>query len=88
MKIKKGFLMRELAGKYVVVPVGSEENLFRGMVQMNKVGAFLWQCLETEKEKDELIQALLEKYEVDGQSALRDVETFLEKLIAAGILEE
>lgn len=87
MKMKNGFLMRELAGRYVVVPVGTDTNQFRGMVQMNKVGAFLWESLQSEKDKEELIRELLDKYQVDRERAERDVDIFINKLEAAGILE-
>lgn len=87
MRIKDGFLMRELSGRYVVVPVGTEENQFRGMVQMNKVGAFLWKSLQSDKEKEELVEELLAQYQVDREDARRDVDIFVEKLKAAGILE-
>ena len=46
MRIKNGFFMREVAGKYVVVPVGAQTNEFKGMIQMNQTGAFLWKALE------------------------------------------
>ena len=46
MRIKNGFFMREVAGKYFVVPVGAQTNEFKGMIQMNQTGAFLWKALE------------------------------------------
>ena len=46
MKIKTGFMMREVAGKFVAVPVGVGANDFKGMLQTNKTGAFLWKLLE------------------------------------------
>ena len=35
MKLKKGYIMKELAGRYVVLPVGGEPEGFQGMIQMN-----------------------------------------------------
>ena len=42
IKLKNGFLLREIAGENVVVPVDEARELFRGMIQLNGVGAFLW----------------------------------------------
>lgn len=40
MKLKKGYIMKELAGRYVVLPVGGEPEGFQGMIQMNVTGGF------------------------------------------------
>lgn len=87
MKIKKGFLMREVAGKYVVVPVGTGTNEFKGMVQMNKIGAFLWNSLGQDQTLEDLVQKVLEKYDVTEEQAVIDVEKFTGELLNAGILE-
>lgn len=87
MKIKKGFLIREVAGKYVAVPVGAKEQTFKGMIQMNRLGAFLWRTLETEHTEEKLIQLILEKYEVTEEKAKADVKRFIRELENAGILE-
>ena len=41
MKIKDGFMIREVAGSYVVVPVGKRADEFNGMVHWNETGSFL-----------------------------------------------
>ena len=82
MKLKKGYIMKELAGRYVVLPVG-----FQGMIQMNVTGGFLWECLSEERTKQELIDLFLEKYDASREDAEADVNTFIENLSKAGILE-
>lgn len=86
MKIKEGFIMREVAGKYVVVPVGVGTDIFKGMIQMNGLGAFLWKKLKEEQTKESLIESVLENYEVSGEKAAEDIDKFIEKLTDAGIL--
>lgn len=46
--------MREVAGKFVAVPVGVGANDFKGMLQTNKTGAFLWKLLEKNRRKKRL----------------------------------
>ena len=87
MKIKNGFLMKKIAGKFVVVPVGNAGHEFQGMIQMNQVSAFLWEMLGSEHSQEELVGALLEKYEVSEEQAACDVKAFVEKLSAAGIID-
>lgn len=87
MKISKEFAMREIAGNYIVIPVGEKTVNFNAMITLNETGAFLWKQLEEEKNKQELLDLMLEEYEVDNKTAESDIEKFVEKLEAAGILE-
>ncbi len=63
MKIKDGYLLREVAETNVVVPVGAALN-FSGMITLNGTGAFLWKQLSQDTTEDRLQKALLEEYEV------------------------
>ena len=87
MKLKKGYIMKELAGRYVVLPVGGEPEEFQGMIQMNVTGLFLCECLSEESTKQELVDLFLQKYDSSREYAEADVNTFIENLSKAGILE-
>ena len=86
MKRNSDFLLREIAGTVVVVPVGAAAAGFAGMITMNPTGAFLWQQLETEQTVESLTAALLENYEVTAEKAQADVVGFLEKLMPTGAI--
>lgn len=87
MKIKDGFLLREVAGSHIVVPLGGAAD-FGGMMTLNPVGAVLWAAMESDTDENALTEKLLAKYDVDAQTAARDVHRFTEKLRAAGLLED
>ena len=57
------------------------------MIQMNVTGGLLWECLSEERKKQELIDLFLEKYDASREDAEADVNTFIENLSKAGILE-
>ena len=73
MKIKKGFMLREVAGNFVVVAVGEASKKFNGVINLNESGAFLWKKLADGIEKEKLIDALLEEYEVSKEIATADI---------------
>lgn len=77
MRIKEGYMLREAAGETVVVPFGEEALNFQGIISLNETGALLWKELEQGCEKKELVQALLDEYEVDAETAEKDVNEFL-----------
>lgn len=87
MKVKEGFLLREVAGKTIVVPVGSELN-FSGMISLNETGSFLWNCLTDTTTEEELLTKLMNEYDIDCEAAKADIDEFLEKLKKLDILED
>ena len=54
MKIKTGFMMREVAGKFVAVPVGVGANDFKGMLQTIKREHFSGNYLRKNRRKKRL----------------------------------
>ena len=65
LKLKEGFILREVAGETVVIPSGEDINL-NMMITLNGTGAFLWQKLEQGCTEEELVAALLAEYDVDA----------------------
>ena len=79
MKIKEGFLLRNIAGQTVVLPTGGDLDL-NMMITLNDTGAFLWEHLQEETDETALVQALLAEYDVNEKTAATAVSAFLEKL--------
>lgn len=86
MKIKEGFLLREVAGQTVVIPTGTTMEL-NAMITLNETGAFLWKAMQEETTEDALVQALLKEYDVDEATAKDAVKAFVAKLNENGIAE-
>ena len=80
MKIKEGFILRQVAGENVVIPAG--ENLDTNMmITLNDSGAFLWNQLQQEITVDELVDKVVAEYpDVDRSTAKIAVEGFVEQL--------
>ena len=86
MKLKQDFVLREVAGEYIIIPVSALDDAFKGIMTLNETGAFIWKAIEAGKEKEEIIESLLEEYEVDKDHASRNVDDFCEQLEKLGIL--
>ena len=88
MKIKEGFILREIAGSFVVVPVGQNLVDFSSMITLNETGAFLWNALAEDVSEDELCKKLLSEYDgVSEEDALCDIKDFVKILEEKDILE-
>lgn len=88
MKIKDGFAKREIAGSYIVVPVGNTIMDFNGMITLNESGSFFWDCFKKDITVDEAVEMVTEEYEVDRQTAKNDIENFVKLLKSNNLIDE
>ena len=79
MKLKEGFILREVAGETIVIPSGDSLDL-NMMISLNETGKVLWECLDKGAEETELVAALLAEYDVDEATAKTHVAAFVQKL--------
>lgn len=79
LKLKEGFILREIGGEIMVIPSGEELDL-NMMITLNETGRFLWERLEQGTTVEALVSALLAEYEVEEAVALENVKAFVEKL--------
>lgn len=86
MKVSADFILREVADTWVVMPLRTNVLDFSGMVRLNNSGAMLWKILEEGASRDELIQAMIERYDVSEEQAERDLDEFLGVLNKVGCL--
>ena len=86
MKLKDGFVLREVAGEYVVLPSGEELDL-NMMITLNESGSFLWKKLTVGAEEEELVSAILAEYDTDRETAAKSVAAFVAKLKEHNFLE-
>jgi len=86
MKISDGYILRNVAGKNIVVSVGSDVS-FNGMLTLNETGAFFWELLKEDTTKEKMLEAILSEYDVPSEEAEKDIDEFIDKLASAKILE-
>lgn len=87
MKINRDFMMRDIAGEKIVVPTGESAKL-NALITLNSVAAFLWEALQEDRTPEEVKKMVLDEYEVDEETAERDVNGFIDALRQFGMLEE
>lgn len=87
MKINENFVLRQVAGSWIVLSVADKTVNFNGMLTLNETGLMLWKLLEKGSSREALAQALTDEYDVTFAEALADVDEYLGKLERAGCLE-
>jgi hypothetical protein len=79
-RIRPGYVLRPFLEECLVIPVGVQKNVEPSMGILNPVGQFLWELLQDEKSFDQLLQAVLEEFDVDSQTAAQDIQDYLKEL--------
>lgn len=84
----EGLIARKIGGEQVLVPVGKMTQKFNGMITQNETAAFLWNALKTPKTIEELVNEVMQEFEVGEQLARRDVSGYVLGGVKIGTIVE
>lgn len=87
MKIKEGFVVRQVADSWMAVPVGSMAGEMGGLIALNDTAADIWQILQEEHSEEEVAEILQLEYDTDMDVIRAHVHEFVEELSQKGILD-
>jgi hypothetical protein len=88
MTIKEGFVLRTICGQNVVSGEGTSQVNFSKLVSLNETAAYLFKAVQgREFTAETLANLLLDAYEVDRETALKDAETLCAQWKEIGIVE-
>ena len=86
MKIKSGFILKEIAGENVLMFLDS--SLKNKVITLNETGTFIFKLISEGKTAEEITAALLSEYDIDETNAKADVSKFIQALSSIGALED
>ena len=88
MRLKDGFVLREIAGQRIVIALGEASQKFHGMINLNETSGFIWKCIENGMSEEEITEKIVEEYEVNYEKANCDIKKVVLKLEKLGVLED
>lgn len=88
MRAVEGMVIREIAGETLLIPTGELTSQYNGLITVNDVSALIWKMLQNECTYEELLQAILDEFEVEEERARLDLTALLEKLKNMNLLVE
>lgn len=80
MKRSTDFILQTIGDISLIVPKNREYLAGRDIITTNETGSFLWNCLQNETTRDELIKEIRSIYDIDEETAAADIDAFLQKL--------
>lgn len=88
MKIKEGFVLRTICGQNVISGEGSANVNYSSLISLNETAAYLFKELQGEEFTEETaVDLLLDQYEVDRETAAKDVKALLAKWVEIGLAQ-
>ena len=88
MRIKNGFVLREMCGENIITAEGIENVRFDKLISLNASAAYLWnELVGKDFTVEEMADLLVSRYEISKEVALKDSARLAEAWINAGVAE-
>lgn len=88
MRVSNNYISRNIAQEHLLIPTGEAALSVKGLIALSESGSLLYQKLQSECTREDLISALTQEYDVDASTAGEDVDAFLEQMRQLNMLEE
>jgi hypothetical protein len=88
MKIKDGFIMKNVAGSNVVLPLGERQSEIHGIITFNEIGAEVFNMLDGTNSVEEIVTKISKDYEVSYETVEADVKKLIDKMRVNGLVED
>ena len=88
MRINPDYILREIAGEYILVPSGDAAQNMNGLINLNRTAAFIWKLAGEGLDDKQIVEKVLDGFEIDKETAEKDVHAILQKFVQAGMMEK
>lgn len=86
MRLKDDFILHNTGEDFVIIATGEATKNFNGIIKLNNMGGEIVGLLTTDISEEEIIKAIVEKYEVEYATAKEDIGNLLDSLRKAGVI--
>ena len=86
MKTNKLYILRDVVGESMLIPIAKASQRFNGMIHLTDTAVFIWKQVDTAADLQEIIHRLRDEYNVEEEVAYRDVYGFLTELYKRGMV--
>jgi hypothetical protein len=87
MRRKDDFLLQNVGGQDLLVPLGSRVLDMNGMVVLNPTGRYIWELLAEDRSLEDLVTAVVDRFDVGTERAGADVRAFVDDLSRKGWID-
>lgn len=87
-RIRPGYILREIAGEYAIVPVDPDSIFSNAVMAPNETAVFLWKAFEEPKTIEDIVRIGIDRYNATEEIIRNSTERFIEESLKYEILEE
>jgi hypothetical protein len=80
VNLKKNFVTRVVGDELIIVPLTGNVAQMNALFTLNETGKFIWENIHDAQTFDNLLNSLVSEFDIDSESAQRDLNAFLDKL--------
>lgn len=88
MRLKQGFILHEIGNEHMAVATGEAAENFNGLVRNNGTAAYIFELLQEEITRDEIVDAMCQRYDADRSEIEEDVDRMIREIRNAGFMHE
>ncbi|MHC1729324.1 MAG: PqqD family protein [Syntrophobacteraceae bacterium] len=88
MKRSDDFLLRNVGGQDILVPLGSKVLDMNALITLNATGRSVWELLSEDRSLEYLVAEVVKEFDIDEGAARADVQAFLNQLGQLGMLKK
>ncbi|MBQ3419687.1 MAG: PqqD family protein [Erysipelotrichaceae bacterium] len=86
MRFIGDLVLQKMSDKYLLVPTGKTVDVFNGVIKMNETSKIIYDAIKLEKEKQDIVDELINKYQISNEDSILYVEEVVNKLKEIGVL--
>lgn len=86
MRLKDDFILHNTGEDFVIIATGEATKNFNGIIKLNNMGGEIVSFLSNDISEEDIVKAIIEKYEVDYDTAKEDIKNILDSLRKAGVI--
>jgi hypothetical protein len=87
MKRSEDFLLQNVGGQDLLVPLGAKVMDMNSLITLNATGRRVWELLAEDHSVEYLVTEVVKQFDVDLERAHADVQAFLDELNRLGLLK-
>jgi len=76
-------IFREIAETFILVPISHDVTDIEVLYELDGVAAYIWDQIDGEKDGHQILQQIVEKYDITPETARQDLVEYLEQLAVA-----
>ena len=85
---KDEIVSRNIAGETILVPIQGKLADMQNIFTLNKIGAFIWERLDGKNPLSDILDSLIDHFDVSGQEAENDILEFIGQVVETGLAVE